>query len=51
MLIRRKNILQLKYLYNRSYTKNMIIKVNKLKLIWNNVKRYINVIKQKQISG
>ena len=46
-------ILQLKYLHNRSYTKNsMLIKVNKLKLIWNNVKErksYNNVIKQ--ISG
>ena len=32
-------ILQLKYLHNRSYTKNStLIKVNKLKLIWNNVK-------------
>ena len=46
-------ILQLKYLHNRSYTENgMLIKVNKLKLIWNNVKErksYNNVIKQ--ISG
>ena len=33
------NILQLKYLHNRSYTNNgMLIKVNKLWLIWNNVK-------------
>ena len=47
------NILQLKYLHNRSYTKNsMLIKVNKLKRIWNNVKErksYNNVMKQ--ISG
>ena len=43
-------ILQLKYLHNRSYTKNsMLIKVNKLKLIWNNVKErksYNNVVKK-----
>ena len=42
-------ILQLKYLHNRSYTKNdMLIKVNKLKLIWNKVKErkgYNNVKK------
>ena len=43
-------ILQLKYLHNRSYTKNsMLIKVNKLKLIWSKVKErksYNNVVKQ-----
>ena len=46
-------ILQLRCLNNCSYTKNgMLIKVNKLKLIWNNVKErksYNKVIKQ--ISG
>ena len=46
-------ILHLKYLHNRRYTKNgMLIKVNKLKLIWNNVKErksYNNVVKK--ISG
>ena len=46
-------ILQLKYLHNRSYTNNsMLIKVNKLKLIRNNVKErknYSNVIKK--VSG
>ena len=44
--------LQLKYLHNRSYIKKgMLIKVNKLKLIWNVKERksYNNVIKQ--ISG
>ena len=43
-------ILQLKYFHNCSYTKNgILIKVSKLKLIWNNVKErksYNNVIKQ-----
>ena len=52
MLTRCKNF-TIKILSNRSYTKNgMLIKVNKLKLIWNNVKElksYINVIIQ--ISG
>ena len=52
MLTRRK-MLRLGYLHNRSYTKNsMLIKVNKRKLISNNVKErksYNNIIKQ--ISG
>ena len=52
MLTRCKNF-TIKILNNCSYTKNgMLIKVNKLKLIWNNVKElksYINVIIQ--ISG
>ena len=43
-MLARPKILQLKYLCNRNYTKNiMLIKVNKLKLIKNNVKENAKV--------